>query len=106
VASRTSRAGSSTGALSAPNQLATGVRRKRHATPGVEAKRLEGFDICRRGKAVNPDRAPPTPFHPAHAADWSDANIDAAYSGVRALVLSGLTQLMRQTPRKPASNGG
>jgi AcrR family transcriptional regulator len=33
-------------------------------------------------------------FHnPAHAAEWSDPNIDAAYERVRALVLRGLTQL-------------
>ncbi len=33
-------------------------------------------------------------FHnPAHAAEWSDPQIDAAYEGVRALVLRGLTQL-------------
>ena len=31
-------------------------------------------------------------FHnPAHAAEWSDPQIDAAYEGVRALVLGGLT---------------
>ena len=31
-------------------------------------------------------------FHnPAHAAEWSDPQIDAAYEGVRALVLRGLT---------------
>jgi AcrR family transcriptional regulator len=33
-------------------------------------------------------------FHnPAHAAEWSDPQVDAAYEGVRALVLRGLTQL-------------
>lgn len=33
-----------------------------------------------------------TRFHnPAHAAEWSDPQIDAAYEGVRALVLGGLT---------------
>jgi AcrR family transcriptional regulator len=33
-------------------------------------------------------------FHnPAHAAEWSDPQIDAAYGRVRALVLRGLTQL-------------
>jgi AcrR family transcriptional regulator len=33
-------------------------------------------------------------FHnPAHAAQWSDPQIDAAYERVRALVLRGLTQL-------------
>jgi AcrR family transcriptional regulator len=35
-----------------------------------------------------------TRFHnPAHAAEWSDPQVDAAYEGVRALVLRGLTQL-------------
>jgi AcrR family transcriptional regulator len=33
-------------------------------------------------------------FHnPAHAAEWSDPQVDAAYERVRALVLRGLTQL-------------
>jgi AcrR family transcriptional regulator len=33
-------------------------------------------------------------FHnPAHAAEWSDPQLDAAYEGVRALVLRGITQL-------------
>ena len=33
-------------------------------------------------------------FHnPAHAAEWSDPQVDAAYEGVRALVLRGLKQL-------------
>jgi AcrR family transcriptional regulator len=33
-----------------------------------------------------------TRFHnPAHAAEWSDPQIDAAYEGVRALVIGGLT---------------
>jgi AcrR family transcriptional regulator len=38
-------------------------------------------------------------FHnPAHAAEWSSPGIDAAYEGVRALVLSGLT-------RRPSGRG-
>jgi AcrR family transcriptional regulator len=33
-------------------------------------------------------------FHnPAHAVEWSDPQVDAAYEGVRALVLRGITQL-------------
>jgi AcrR family transcriptional regulator len=37
-----------------------------------------------------------TRFHnPAHAAEWSDSQIDAAYEGVRALVLRGLTSSPR-----------
>jgi AcrR family transcriptional regulator len=37
-----------------------------------------------------------TRFHnPAHAAEWSDLQIDAAYEGVRALVLRGLTSSPR-----------
>jgi AcrR family transcriptional regulator len=38
-------------------------------------------------------------FHnPAHAAEWSDLQIDAAYEGVRALVLRGLTSFPGISP--------
>jgi Tetracyclin repressor-like, C-terminal domain len=42
-------------------------------------------------------------FHnPAHVAEWSDAQIDAAYEQVRSLVLRGLAQPTRAPKGKPA----
>ena len=40
-------------------------------------------------------------FHnPAHAAEWNDPQIDAAYEGVRSLVLRGLAVLARPSARR------
>ena len=47
-----------------------------------------------------------TRFHnPAHAAEWSDSQIDAAYEGVRALVLRGLTSSPRNSPSARKGKG-
>ena len=45
-------------------------------------------------------------FHnPAHAAEWSDPQIDAAYEGVRALVLRGLTSSPGLSPSTRKGKG-
>jgi AcrR family transcriptional regulator len=45
-------------------------------------------------------------FHnPAHAAEWSDPQIDAAYEGVRALVLRGLTSSSGISPSTRKGKG-
>jgi AcrR family transcriptional regulator len=45
-------------------------------------------------------------FHnPAHAAEWSDRQNDAAYEGVRSLVLRGLAQSSRAPAAKSARGG-
>jgi AcrR family transcriptional regulator len=47
-----------------------------------------------------------TRFHnPAHAAEWSDPQIDAAYEGVRALVLGGLTSSPGISPSTTKGKG-
>ena len=55
---------------------------------GVAGGKLETVDTAGAARAVFDATAR---FHnPVHAAEWSDPGIDAAYEGVRALVLSGL----------------
>jgi AcrR family transcriptional regulator len=56
---------------------------------GVEQGTFEDVEPLTTGRAIFDATAR---FHnPAHAAEWSDPAIDAAYEGVRALVLGGLT---------------
>jgi AcrR family transcriptional regulator len=56
---------------------------------GVAQGAFEAADPLATGRAIFDATAR---FHnPVHASEWSDSGIDAAYEGVRALVLSGLT---------------
>jgi AcrR family transcriptional regulator len=56
---------------------------------GVAKGAFEAADPLATGRAIFDATAR---FHnPVHAPEWSDPGIDAAYEGVRALVLSGLT---------------
>ena len=57
---------------------------------GVAGGELETADTAGAARAVFDAT---TRFHnPAHAPQWSDPGIDAAYASVRALVLDGLTR--------------
>jgi Tetracyclin repressor-like, C-terminal domain len=57
-------------------------------TDGVAAGAFETGDARAAARAVFDATAR---FHnPVHAAEWSDPGIDAAYKGVRSLVLDGL----------------
>jgi AcrR family transcriptional regulator len=57
---------------------------------GVARGEFEATEPDATGRAVFDATAR---FHnPIHAAEWSDPDIDAAYEGVRSLVLDGLTQ--------------
>lgn len=68
--------------------VADGVADGDFATDDPRAAARAAFDATNR-------------FHnPAHAAEWGDPQIDAAYEGVRALVLRGLARPSRQTLRK------
>jgi hypothetical protein len=61
----------------------------RIVTDGVARGELEAADPVGAGRAVFDATAR---FHnPAHAPEWSNPGIDAAYERVRALVLNGLT---------------
>ena len=63
---------------------------ERIITHGVAGGELEAADTACAARAVFDAT---TRFHnPAHAPQWSDPGIDAAYEGVRALVLDGLTR--------------
>lgn len=58
-------------------------------TDGATRGEFSARDPFASGRAVFDATAR---FHnPAHAAEWSDPGIDAAYRGVRALVVAGLT---------------
>jgi AcrR family transcriptional regulator len=66
-------------------------------TDGIRQGELETADPPGAARAVFDATGR---FHsPAHAAEWSDPSIDAAYEGVRELVLGGLT-------RKRSRSGG
>ena len=60
---------------------------------GVKEGQLEAADTTRAARAVFDSTAR---FHnPVHAGEWSDSAVDAAYEGVRDLVLAGLTPRAR-----------
>jgi AcrR family transcriptional regulator len=70
--------------------VADGVAEGAFANADARAAARAAFDATSR-------------FHnPAHVAEWSDAQIDAAYEQVRSLVLRGLAQPTRAPKGKPA----
>jgi AcrR family transcriptional regulator len=62
---------------------------ERIVAEGIARGELETADVAAAARAVFDATAR---FHnPVHAAEWSDPGIDAAYEGVRRLVLAGLS---------------